>query len=107
MVQLGIAVPFVMALGFMGRWLLIRLDRVEREKNALYDKIISDVVPALKASSDLTEKVIEQQQELAVTRAAYIERLEQTVKLQDELLKKSEDMRIQELKQARKRGDTA
>ena len=104
MVQLGIAVPFVLALGFLGRWLLVRLDRVEGEKNGLYEKIITDVVPALKTSADLGEKVIEQQQELATTRASYVERLENTVKYQEELLKKSEELRLAEIKQNRKRG---
>lgn len=101
-VQLGIAVPFVTALGIVGRWMLVRLDRVEREKSSLYDKIIDDVVPALKSGADLAEKMVDQQQELASTRAAYVERLEQTVKLQDELLRKSELLRQQEIKAARR-----
>lgn len=104
MVQLGIAGPFVVALGFLGRWLIGRLDRAENEKSALYEKIITDVVPALKTSGDLTEKVIEQQQELALTRVAYVERLESVIKAQGELLKKSEELRLAEIKQNRRRG---
>lgn len=55
--QLGIAVPFVIALGFIGKWLIGRLDRAEKDKDTLYERIATEVVPALTRSTEALERV--------------------------------------------------
>lgn len=96
-IQLGIATPFVLALGFIGKWLVGRLDKAEARNQELYDKIIEEVVPALKSSTTLGERTLEQQKELAQDRSALVARMEIVLELEKQLLEKSEELRKAEL----------
>src|SRR3954467_13821703 len=96
-IQLGIAVPFVLALGFVGRWLISRLDRVENEKNALYEKLINDVVPALKSSTDLAEEMLTTQRALAADRATLISKMEDVNRQQAEIMTRYDELRRAEI----------
>src|SRR3954447_5588487 len=99
--QLGIAVPFVLALAFVGRWLIARLDRVETEKNALYEKLINDVVPALKSSTDLAEEMLTTQRALAADRATMVAKMDDLERQRIDLLARSEELRRAEISAAR------
>jgi hypothetical protein len=57
--QLGVAVPFVMALGVVGKWLLDRLKESDKEKKELYAKVIDEVIPALKSSTDVNQRMLD------------------------------------------------
>ena len=105
-IQWGIATPLVMALGFVGKWLVKRLETVEQEKNLLYNKVINDVVPALKSSTDLAEKVLNDQRVLVTNEAIYVGKLETVNKQLTDLLRLSEDLRKQEISsvKAQRRG---
>src|SRR3954454_317603 len=100
-IQLGIAVPFVLALGFVGRWLIKRLERVEGEKDALYEKLIDDVVPALKSSTDLAEEMLTTQRALAADRATMVAKMEDLERQRTDLLTRSEELRRAEISAAR------
>lgn len=63
-VQLGIAAPFVLALGLVGKWLMAKLDASEKAKDGLYDKIVEQVVPALNANAEAAKDLINVAQEL-------------------------------------------
>lgn len=63
-VQLGIAAPFVLALGLVGKWLMAKLDASEKAKDGLYDKIVEQVVPALNANAEAAKELINVASEL-------------------------------------------
>lgn len=50
--QLGFAAPFALALAFVGKWLIRRVEEAEQAKDAIYSKVIDQVVPALTKSTD-------------------------------------------------------
>src|SRR4051812_42776135 len=91
-VQLGIATPFVMALCFVGKWLINRLDRVESEKSALYEKLIDDVVPALKSSTDLAEEMLKTQQALAADRATLVAMMQDVNREKTDIITRLEEL---------------
>ncbi len=99
-----IATPFLTAFGFIGKWLLSRLNTVEAEKNALYAKLIDDVVPALKSSTDQVQTIIEQQRVLAAERETMIAGLERIGTTQQAVIGKLEELWRQELALAKRRG---
>jgi hypothetical protein len=100
--QLGVAVPFVAALGIVGKWLLNRLDALEQSKVVLYDRIIDEVIPALKQQSEVSVRLIERLSDLDVTRAEYILRLEQITEQQTLMLERAEKLVRLEDRRARK-----
>jgi membrane protein implicated in regulation of membrane protease activity len=57
--QLGFAAPFALALAFVGRWLIRRLEESETAKEAIYEKVIEQVVPALTQSTDALAEATE------------------------------------------------
>lgn len=68
--QLGIAGPFAIALAFIGKWLLNRLDEAEKAKDALYQQIIGEVVPALAEATATMAKATEAIQRVEKRRAS-------------------------------------
>lgn len=93
-VQLAVAAPFALGLAFLGKWLISRLEKSEDEKKSLYERIISDSLTAINAStaaiqantsalSDSVNVVRDVKQELYVERQLRI-RYEERLKIQDE-----------------------
>lgn len=57
--QLGIAAPFAVALAFVGKWLIQRLDGETKAKDELYKQIIAEVVPALSEANKTMASVLQ------------------------------------------------
>lgn len=75
--QLGIAAPFVIALGLVGRWLMAKLDASEKAKDILYEKIVEQVVPALNANAGASKDLIYVAEELRNDLKQLYEKLEE------------------------------
>lgn len=86
--QLGILVPFLLAFGWLGRWLISRLDKSETAKDALYERIVADIIPAMNASTvastTMLDLAAELRQELIEEKTARV-RLEERERMRVEL----------------------
>lgn len=63
--QLAIAVPFVLALAWVGRWLFGALQDERQANRDLTNKIMDKVVPALDSSAEATKGMLELARDLA------------------------------------------
>lgn len=85
-VQLGIALPFILALGWIGRWLFTNYEQAQKDKDTLYEKIIEQVVPGMTttvgAAQDLLATSKELREELLVEREARV-RLEERLRTRE------------------------
>lgn len=63
-VLLSVAAPFILALGFGGKWVMNKLDKKDEQLASLYDRILNDFTPAIKAAADAQEKTLDFVKEL-------------------------------------------
>lgn len=63
--QLGILIPFLAAFAWIGLWLVHRYDQVSKEKDALYERLLAEVLPLI---GDLTKAATDMRAETAAVR---------------------------------------
>ena len=112
--QLSVAVPFVGALAFIGKWLLGRTDALEKDKKDLYDKIINDLLDTVRSSTTAAEQILEQYKsmttervEMAQNSASLLAKYQELVSLQQDVVAYQEELRKREisaLRSARRTG---
>lgn len=50
-ILLSVAAPFILALAFVGKYMIDKVDRCEERERALYNKIITDLLSAVNAGT--------------------------------------------------------